>query len=96
MKFAKSIVWTLLCLVFFASLSFAASGLNNPSALAVDAKGNLWVANQGANNILKFNPNYVLQAKSTITAGINAPTGIALDPLGNVWVIDSVNAAVTE
>ena len=96
MKLTKRIVCTLLCLVVFGSLSFAASGLNNPSALAVDAKGNLWVANQGANNILKFNPNYVLQPKSTITAGINTPTGIALDPLGNVWVIDSVNGAINE
>ena len=96
MKPMKNIICTLLCLVFFASLSFAASGLNNPSALAVDAKGNLWVANQGANNILKFNVNYVLQPKATITAGINAPTGIALDPLGNLWVVDSVNGEVTE
>jgi DNA-binding beta-propeller fold protein YncE len=96
MKSTKSIICALLCTIFFASLSFAASGLNNPTALAVDAKGNLWVANQGANNILKFNANYVLQPKSTITSGINTPTGIALDPLGNVWVIDSVNGAVTE
>jgi DNA-binding beta-propeller fold protein YncE len=96
MKFTKSVVCTLLCLVVCSSFSFAATPLNNPSALAVDAKGNLWVANQGANNILKYNPSYVLQPKSTITAGINTPTGIAVDPLGNVWVVDSVDGEVTE
>ena len=96
MKSTKSIACTLLCLVFCASLSFAATPLNNPSALAVDAKGNLWVANQGANNILKYNPSYVLQPKATITAGINTPTGVAVDPLGNIWVVDSVDGEVTE
>jgi hypothetical protein len=63
MKYTKSIVCTLLCLVVFSSLGFAASALNNPGAVAVDAMGNLWVANQGANNILKFNASYVLQPK---------------------------------
>lgn len=96
MKSTKSIVCTLLCLVVFSSLGFAASALNNPGAVAVDAMGNLWVANQGANNILKFNASYVLQPKATITAGINAPTGIAVDALGNLWVIDSVDGEVTQ
>ena len=44
MKSAKILV--LLCLTVFASASFAASSpLNNPRGLAVDAKGNLYVAN---------------------------------------------------
>lgn len=96
MKCTKTFAAAMLCLALFAPASFAASHLNNPSALAVDAKGNLWVANQGANNILKFNASYVLQPKGTITAGINTPTGIAVDPLGNVWVVDSVDGEVTE
>ncbi len=96
MKCTKIFVAALLWFPVFALASFAASHLNNPSALAVDAKGNLWVANQGANNILKFNASYVLQPKGTITAGINTPTGIAVDPLGNVWVVDSVDGEVTE
>jgi streptogramin lyase len=86
----------LLCLAALASASFAASPLNNPTALAVDMSGNLWVANQGGNNILKFNPSYVFQPKATITAGISAPTGIAFDPAGNLWVVDSVDGEVTE
>lgn len=96
MKFTKSIASTLLHLAVLASASFAATPLNDPTALAVDAKGNLWVANQGGNNILKFNPSYVFQPKATITAGINAPTSIAFDPSGNLWVVDSVDGEVTE
>ncbi|MFZ1005445.1 MAG: NHL repeat-containing protein [Candidatus Sulfotelmatobacter sp.] len=99
MKSSKSFARTaatLLCLVVLASASFAATPLNNPTALAIDAQGNLWVANQGANNILKFNPNYVFQPKATVTAGINAPTGIAFDPNGNLWVVDSVNGEINK
>jgi streptogramin lyase len=89
MKFAKSIVHiaaALFCTFGFAAVSFAGSGLSVPHGLAVDAAGNLWVANTGDNNILKFNSNYVLQPQATITAGIALPTGVAFDPSGNLWV----------
>lgn len=90
MKFANSIAriaTVLLCTFGFAAASFAAgSGLSVPHGLAVDTAGNLWVANTGANNILKFNSNYVLQPQATITAGITLPTGVAFDPSGNLWV----------
>jgi DNA-binding beta-propeller fold protein YncE len=97
MKSSKSVVRTaatLLCLVVFPSASFAATPLNNPTALAVDTKGNLWVANQGGDNILKFNPSYMFQPKATIITGVNAPTSIAFDPSGNLWVVDSVDGDV--
>jgi DNA-binding beta-propeller fold protein YncE len=43
-------------LALFASTSFAALKLNKPAGLAVDAAGNLYVANFGLNNILVYNP----------------------------------------
>ncbi|MFZ1005446.1 MAG: hypothetical protein WAN65_01330 [Candidatus Sulfotelmatobacter sp.] len=89
MKFAKSIARiaaALFCTFVFAASSFASSGLSGPHGLAVDAKGNLWVANTGANNILEFNSNYMLQPNATITAGLNLPVGVAFDPSGNLWV----------
>lgn len=89
MKFAKSIARiaaALYCTFGFAAASFAGSGLSIPHGLAVDAAGNLWVANTGANNILKFNSSYVLQPKATITAGLDLPIGVAIDPSGNLWV----------
>ncbi len=89
MKFAKSIARiaaALFCTFGLAAASFAASGLSIPHGLAVDAAGNLWVANTGANNILKFNSNYVLLPKATIAAGLNLPIGVAFDPSGNLWV----------
>jgi DNA-binding beta-propeller fold protein YncE len=60
--------------------------LNGPFGLALDVKGNLWVANLYDNNILEFNPSDELQSKATITEGINAPIAVAFDPAGNLWV----------
>jgi hypothetical protein len=73
-------------LVAFVSLSFAANPLKNPWGLALDPKGNLYVANSGANDILMFSPGGVLQSAETITAGISFPDAVAIDSFGNLWV----------
>jgi hypothetical protein len=53
------IACTLLCLCAFASAGFAApKPISYPRGLAVDAKGNLYVANSGGNDILVYNPSY--------------------------------------
>lgn len=91
-KTLTRLVSTLLCLAFFAPVGFAAiNPLANPYGMAVDSKGNLWVANanggdSGLGNILVFNPNYVLQKKDTITSNLKLPITVAFDPLGNLWV----------
>lgn len=78
---------TALCLLAFASASFAKTNpLSYPKGLAVDSKGYLWVANSGDNNVLAFSPGYALQTADTITEGISNPSGVAFDPLGNLWV----------
>lgn len=70
-----------------AATSFAATNpLNEPNGLAVDANGNLYVANTGTNTILKFNSKYVQQTGSTISKNVTHPTAVAVDPLGNIWV----------
>jgi DNA-binding beta-propeller fold protein YncE len=66
--------------------SAATNPLNSPRGLAVDAKGNLLVANYGGNNIIAFNPGYSQITGDTITQGISNPTGVAFDPNGNLWV----------
>lgn len=85
--FVRNMACTALCLGL-ASAGFAASKkpLSQPNGLAVDAKGNLYVANFGGNYILVYNPNYVQVPKDTITEGIGNPTGVAFDPQGNLWV----------
>ena len=86
-KIARSLALTLLCLAIFASASLAATHqLNNPLGMAVDANGNLYVANTGANNILVFSSRYALQTSQTITQNISLPDAVAFDPAGNLWV----------
>lgn len=100
MKSAKifaRIAASLLSLALLASASFAATNpLNYPLGLAVDSKGDLWVANQNGNNILAFSSAYALQKSKTITEGINSPTGVAFDPLGNLWVANHNASSITE
>jgi hypothetical protein len=92
MNLKNNLVCTLLCLAIFALSSFAAtSPLNNPRGLAVDTKGNLYVANtlggtSGTGDILVYSPTHVLQSTMTITQDMNLPIGIAFDGLGNLWV----------
>lgn len=95
----RKIVRTLLC-VLMSLLCFAATGLaatkpiSNPWGIALDSKGNLYVANYSGNEVLVYNPSYK-QTKS-ITTSINGPTGVSFDPAGNMWVSNINSSAVNE
>jgi len=65
--------------------AWAAVAINEPSGVAVDSKGNLYVANSGTNQILIYNTKYV-QSKKIITAGVVHPMGVAFDSVGNLYV----------
>lgn len=90
MKFAKSfarIAATLFGLAVLAAASFAATHpLNQPTGLAVDAKGNLYVANQGGNQVLVYNSSGAQLASKIITKNINGPMQVTVDGQGNLWV----------
>ena len=81
----RNLASTLLCLFAFGSASFAGT-LNLPRGLAVDSKGNLYVANSGNNNIVVYGPKYVQETAKTITSNIVNPSGVAFDAAGNLWV----------
>jgi streptogramin lyase len=85
----------LVFLTLAACQAWAASPLGHPVSLAVDSKGNLYVANLDSNQILVYNPNYVQQTKKTITAGVNSPTGVAFDSKGNLYVANHGNSSIT-
>jgi sugar lactone lactonase YvrE len=87
MKITRMFYVLTVCLGVLTSASFAQNlPLRQPLGLAVDASGNLYVANHNANNILIYNSSYVQQTSETITSGIKQPTGLQIDPYGNLWV----------
>lgn len=94
MKFTNGIARvaaTLMSLLVFASAGFAATKpILSPSGLALDAKGNLYVANTGGSNILVYNPNYVQLTGKTISQGVADPSAVAFDSLGNLWIANLV------
>jgi hypothetical protein len=60
--------------------------LNGPYGMALDSAGNLYVANQNANQILIYSAGYKQNAAKTITQSVSFPSGVAVDPWGNIFV----------
>jgi sugar lactone lactonase YvrE len=73
-----------------------AAPLNHPWGMSLDAQGNLYVANQGANQVLKYGPNLNQLTCCTITAGLAAPTAVAFDSKKNLYVSNTANSTITE
>ncbi|PKL92060.1 MAG: hypothetical protein CVV21_04745 [Candidatus Goldiibacteriota bacterium HGW-Goldbacteria-1] len=101
----KKIVVIVLLLNFTAVLSFAAAPcfitkwdgslgggvFNGPYGIAVDNSGNVYVADQGNDQIKRYGTsgNYI-----SGWGGLNTPFGVACDTLGFVYVVDSDNDRV--
>jgi hypothetical protein len=57
------------------AVTYTGDGLNAPSALAVDANGNVWIANSAGNSVTQLAHNGSAAASSPFTAGqIDTPT----------------------
>ena len=80
----------------------SASGFNTPDGVAVDASGNVYVADSGNNEIRKITPGGLVSTfAGSSTAGHNdgqgtsasfsSPTGVAFDASGNLYVADYGN-----
>jgi len=76
-------------------ITLVSSGLNVPRGIAVDAAGNVYIADTG-NNAIK---EWIAGSGAVITlvsSGLNAPRGLAVDVSGNVYIADSSDNAVKE
>ena len=85
--------------------------LNAPYALAFDASGNIWVADQSNNRVLEYTTpfstgeaaslvigqtSFTANALATSSTGQSSPQGLAFDSSGNLWVADTNNNRVLE
>ena len=74
----------------------ATTPLNAPRGLAIDSKGNLYVANQGGNEVLVYNTSYTQMTKKSVTAGVSQPVGVAFDSKGNMYVANLGTQSITQ
>src|SRR5579862_2600664 len=79
--------WTL-------ALSFRGGGLSGPTALAIDASGDVWIADYNS-AVTELSPiGAALSPSSGFTGGgLFESLGIAIDQMGHVWVTDEQSAS---
>jgi hypothetical protein len=70
------------------------AGIANPAAVAFDAHGNLFVANESANTVTEYAPPYDGPPLHVMSTGIDAPTALAVAPNGSVAVYNSAGPSI--
>jgi Bacterial Ig-like domain (group 3)/MBG domain (YGX type) len=71
----------------------ASPGLINSTGVAVDAQGNVYVADQLDGVVSEVKPGGLL---STVVSGLNQPSGLALDTQGDLFIADTRDNTVRE
>jgi streptogramin lyase len=70
--------------------------LTSPYGVAVDANGNVYVADNISNSLSKLTPSGSLTSGSSFLSGDGSPYGIAVDAAGNLYVTDLVKNEVAK
>jgi sugar lactone lactonase YvrE len=89
----------------------SATSIGNPTAVAFDSKGDLWVVDNGNDRVLEYKPPFSTDEAASLVIGqtsltgsgdsspsgaLFGPTGLAFDASGDLWVTDSGNNRVLE
>ena len=74
--------------------STVGSGLKTPSQVALDAAGNVYVADPGQGAVLMYPAGS--STSTSIGTGLSSPTGVAVDGAGDVFIADSGTGSVYE
>ena len=69
-----------------------------PQGVAIDAQGNTYVADGGANTVIEFPAGATTGGTpvSTGTLTLSGPGGVAVDGIGNVYIADTGNNRIVE
>jgi hypothetical protein len=63
------------------------------NGLALDIAGNIYVANETANSVMKWSPT-TQQLTTVVGTGLSLPNWVAVDTSGNVYISDLLNQAI--
>lgn len=78
--------WTL-------AVTYTADSLSAPSAVAVDAGGNVWITNRRANTVTELDHSGAVLGSSD--AVLNGPAAVALDAAGAPWIANATGNTLT-
>jgi DNA-binding beta-propeller fold protein YncE len=71
------------------------ANLNQPSGVAVDGAGNVYVADTGNSAIKEWSATgNILTTTTLVASNLNHPLGVAVDGAGNVYIADTGNSAI--
>ena len=86
--------------------------MNNPSEIAFDSAGDMWVADKTNNRVIEFTAPFTIGKAASLVLGqssgfnnngagdtqtdLTNPQGIAFDSAGNLWVADEGNNRIME
>jgi len=71
------------------------SGLSDPTGVAVDIAGNLYIAGAGNKKIYEWMPAGT-NLTTLVSSGLSSPDGVAVDGAGNVYIADSANNTIVK
>jgi streptogramin lyase len=79
-------------------INYTGGGIQEDNGVAIDASGNVWVANNASSSITEVSPvGAILSSSSGITGGgLNSPYRIAIDASGNIWVTNFGGSTLSE
>jgi sugar lactone lactonase YvrE len=74
-----------------------ATGVTTPAAVAVDAKGDIFIADSNADTVSEYPVgSAITTTPTTILSKLNAPAGLAFDASGNLYIADTGNKQILE
>lgn len=81
---------------FPAPVSPASAAIGAPEGIAVDGAGNVFIADTGANAILRVSRKSGMLSRVALATNLSSPGALAIDRLGNLFAADRGNNRVIE
>ena len=72
------------------------AAITSPEGLAIDGDGNVFIADTGANAILRVDAKSQMLTRVSPASNLNSPAALAMDRRGNLFVADRGNQRVVE